>query len=218
MSDLDPAHVLFPSDAPTQPPEWFSAHHGAAEQRLVGNHGQRDGSAAAPFPNERKADASPSAGNDDDAASALFKDDAARKDVDWDRVVGGELDQHTLDAIKDGDTDRADALKSATAALTDDFRSAGTDPAEIEEAFSIVRQSAGFKPPTSEESEASFAAGMSEIAAAGVTDADLNAARRFIRDLETVSPGVVASLEAHNAGNNPKLILAAVREARRRKY
>ncbi|ESX70659.1 hypothetical protein NKI54_09955 [Mesorhizobium sp. M0663] len=222
MAEIDHASILFPNDAPSKPasvPEWAQAQHAAAEQRLTGNHGKPDPAAAAMFPSERKAEASPPAGKDDDAASILFRDDAARKDVDYERAVGGELDQFTLDAMKDGDTERASALKAATAALSEDFRASGTDTATIEEAFTIVRQSAdSFSPPTPEQIEAGFAASMTELTSAGVTDADLTIARQFIRDLELVSPGVVASLERHGAGNNPKLVRAAIKEAKRRGY
>ncbi|RUW24655.1 hypothetical protein [Mesorhizobium sp. M4B.F.Ca.ET.013.02.1.1] len=215
------ASILFPSDAPPkQMPDWAVAQRTAAEQRLTGTHDKPDAAAAAMFPSERKADASPLAGDRaDDAAAVLFKDDAARKDVDFERVVGGELDQATMDAMKSGDNERADALKAATAALSEDFRTAGTDPASIEEAFQIVRQSAdGFSPPTPEEIEEGFAAGMSELSASGVTEADLGVARQFISDLERLSPGVVASLESHGAGNDPRLVRAAIAEAKRRGY
>lgn len=223
MSEIDHASILFPNDAvpskPAQMPEWAQVRHAAAEQRLVGNHGKPDAAAAAMFPNERKAEAPPPAGKDDDAASILFKDDAARKDVDYERAVGGELDQFTLDAMKEGDAERASALKQATAALSEDFRASGTDPASIQEAFTIVRQSAdSLSPPTPEQIEAGFVSGMAELTASGVTEADVGLARRFISDLELVSPGVVASLERHGAGNNPKLVRAAIKEAKRRGY
>ncbi|WP_206622088.1 hypothetical protein, partial [Mesorhizobium sp. M7A.F.Ca.MR.176.00.0.0] len=143
MAEIDHASILFPNDAPSKPaavPEWARVQQTAAEQRLVGNHGKPD-DAAVVFPSERKADAPPPAGKDDPAA-ILFKDDAARKDVDYAAHVGGELDQFTLDAMKDGDIERAGALKAATAALSENFRTSGTDPASIQEAFTIVRQSA----------------------------------------------------------------------------
>ncbi|MER8993529.1 hypothetical protein [Mesorhizobium sp. M0678] len=222
MAEIDRASILFPNDVPSKPaqmPEWAQAQHAAAEQRLTGNHGKPDAAAAVVFPSERKADAPPSAGKDDDAASILFRDDAARKDVDYERAVGGELDQFTLDAMKDGDTERASALKAATAALSQDFRASGTDTATIEEAFTIVRQSAdSFSPPTPEQIEAGFVSSMAELTASGVTESDIGIARRFISDLERVSPGVVASLERHGAGNNPKLVRAAIKEAKRRGY
>lgn len=94
-----------------------------------------------------------------------------------------------------------------------------TDPATIKEAFAIVRDSAEtFQPPTPEQLEAGYAAGMAELTASGVTEADLRVARQFVRDLEIVSPGVVASLEIHGAGSDPRLVRAAIKEAKRRGY
>ncbi|ESZ17722.1 hypothetical protein X735_11210 [Mesorhizobium sp. L2C085B000] len=222
MAEIDAASILFPNDVPSKPaqaPDWYSAQRSAAEQRLTGTHGKPDAAAAVVFPSERRADAPPPAGKEDDAASILFRDDAARKDVDYAAHVGGELDQFTLDAMKDGDTERASALKAATAALSEDFRAAGTEPATIEEAFTIVRQSAdSFSPPTPEQIEAGFVAGMAELTGSGVAESDIGIARRFIADMEIVSPGVVASLERHGAGNDPRLVRAAIKEAKRRGY
>ncbi|TGQ15870.1 hypothetical protein [Mesorhizobium sp. M00.F.Ca.ET.217.01.1.1] len=210
-NEIDPAHILFPSDAPRLDPtlNYVSRDQDAAAARL-----QRrvDAPASPAAPNAP-------AGDKTDVAAALFKDDAALKDVDFERVVGGELDQVTLDAMKDGDSERANALKAATAALSEDFRAAGTDPASIQEAFQIVRQSAdSLSPPTPEQIEEGFASSMAELTASGVTEADLGIARQMIRDLELISPGVVASLESHGAGNDPRLVRAAIKEAKRRGY
>ena len=49
-------------------------------------------------------------------------------------------------------------------------------------------------------------------------DADLNAARQLIADLDKLTPGLIDSLEASGAGNNPRLIRTAISEARRRGY
>ncbi|RVD30178.1 hypothetical protein [Mesorhizobium sp. M4B.F.Ca.ET.017.02.2.1] len=223
MAEIDAASILFPNDVPSKPaqaPDWYQVQRSAAEQRLSGGtHDKTNDAAATMFPGERKADASAPAGEKTDVAAMLFKDDAARKDVDFERVVGGELDQVTLDAMKDGDVERASALKAATAALSEDFRAAGTSPDEISQAFQIVRESAdSLSPPTREQIEEGFAASMAELAASGVTEADLGIARQFIKDLEIVSPGVVASLERHGAGNDPRLVRAAIKEAKRRGY
>ncbi|MES0042620.1 hypothetical protein [Mesorhizobium sp. M0091] len=221
MAEIDAASILFPNDVlskPAQAPDWYSAQRSAAEQRLTGTHGKPDAAAALVFPTE-KVEAPLPAGKDDDAASILFRDDAALQGVDFERVVGGELDQFTLDAIKNGESERANDLKAATAALSEDFRAAGTEPATIEEAFTIIRQSAdSFSPPTPEQIEAGFVAGMAELTGSGVAESDIGIARRFIADMEIVSPGVVASLERHGAGNDPRLVRAAIKEAKRRGY
>lgn len=216
MADIDPAHVLFPDDAPKLDPSYdFNAiSKGAAESRLM-RRVEPEPAATAGQPDASAKPDQTAGKDDDDIASKLFKDEAK---ADYDQIMSGELDQYTLGAVQDGDTDRADALKYATSALADDMRAAGTDAGDLKEAFEIVRHSAGIVPPTHEQREVSFAAGMAAVQEAGISDSDLNAARVFIRDLETVSPGVVASLNAHGAGNDIKLIRKAVAEARRRGY
>jgi hypothetical protein len=214
MADIDPAHVLFPNDAPkasASPPDWYKVQQAGAEQRLMGERGGERGAVEHPPP-------SADAGDDTDLAAKLFGENSGASFEDVERAVMSELDTFTLNAMKDGDTERADALKIATTQLAEDFSDAGTPPEAIKEAFTLVQQSASLSPPTPEQREQSFAEGMAAIQAEGITDSDLNAARRFVADLERVSPGVVASLEAHGAGNSPKLIRAAIREARRRGY
>lgn len=211
-NEIDPAHVLFPSDAPKHDP---ALNYVAREQDAAAARLQRRVDA----PASPAAPDAPAGEQAKDIASTLFRDDAVRKDFDYAATVGGELDQVALDAMKDGDTERASALKAATTALSEDFRAAGTSPDEISQALQIVRQSAdSFSPPTPEQIEEGFVAGMAELTASGVTDADLGIARQFIKDLEIVSPGVVASLERHGAGNDPRLVRAAIKEAKRRGY
>lgn len=208
MTDLDAASILFPNDvpkAPAAPPEWYSVQRTAAENRLMGNHG----SEAKP--------AAPAGEQGDDPAAMLFKDDAARKGIDYERVVGNELDQVTLDAIKDDDQERVGALRAATAALTDEFRSSGAPPEEVAEAFQILRDRP-MTEPTPEEREEHFQWAVAALQHDGVSDAELNAARAMIRDYEQIAPGTIASLEAYGAGNDPKLIKLVIAQAKRRGY
>lgn len=211
-NDIEAAHVLFPNDAPTPPPEWFKADQSAAEQRLM----RRAEPAAQTVQDQAKGDAAAPAGPDVDAAAKLLF--GSESGTDYTKLVENELDQYALSAISEGDSERADALLAATSSLSEDFRKAGTDPGDLREAFELVRHSAGATPPMPEQRQASWDAGMTAIRDEGISDADLHAARSFVADLERVSPGVVASLNAHGAGNSPKLIAAAVREARRRGY
>lgn len=208
MTELDPASILFPNDVPktpAAPPEWFTVNRTAAESRLMGNHG-----------GEMKP-ANPAGEQADDLAATLFKSDAEGKDIDYERVVGGELDQVTLDAIKDGDQERVGALRAATAALTDEFRSAGAPPEEVAEAFQILRDRP-MTEPTPEEREEHFQWAVAALQYDGVTDAELNAARAMIRDYEQVAPGTIASLERYGAGNDPRLVKLAIAQAKRRGY
>ncbi|CAB4325014.1 hypothetical protein [Brucella sp. 191011898] len=211
MADIDPSHILFPSDAPSAPdpamnPLAFAKDDAAARLMRRVEPAEQAGQ-----PDAKPADAKP----DTDIAKTLFGDTTK---PDYEGAVRGELETYRLSAHADGDTERAEALGHATQALAADFAANDTEPTDLKEAFEIVRHSAGMVPPTLEEREASFTAGMSEVQSAGISDADLSAARSFIRDLETVSPGVVASLNAHGAGNDIRLIRKTVAEARRRGY
>jgi hypothetical protein len=69
-----------------------------------------------------------------------------------------------------------------------------------------------------EKIEAEMATGMAALADEGVTDADLGLARRFVADLEIIAPGTIASLSLTGAGNDLRLVRAAIREAKRRGY
>lgn len=223
MSD-DPAHILFPADAPSKPPEWFSAQRNAAEQRLSGQNTHDDAARVANtlFPSEAKvADsaADPSAGQDDDADAAdkLFKDDAATFDA---KPVQDFISGFAASAAADGDMDRAEALEAAGSALVADFKAAGSDAAELSAALDVVRerQADTITEIAPEKLQAEMATSLETLAAEGVTSADLNAARAFIRDMEIVAPGTIDSLARTGAGNDLRLVRAAIREARRRKY
>lgn len=227
MSD-DPSHILFPSDAPSKPaaaPEWFSANISAAEQRLSGRAadaspaGKPGVDASLIFKNEGPKAPVDTTGKT--VEDALFPDDAAKAAEFDPSVVSGFLDAYTISAIENGDTARAGALKHATAALADDFRQAGTSTETLQEAFDIVRSSNDrIHPITPEDAQQGMQAGLATLQSelGDNFQSDLTAARMFLRDLETVSPGVFASLERNGAGNDPRLVKAAIREARRRGY
>ncbi|MBI1203778.1 MAG: hypothetical protein GC182_14850 [Rhodopseudomonas sp.] len=213
-SSPDPAHILFPGDAPrpTEPPQYFKAELAAAEARLMGSQ-KLD-----PAGKENAAPAGPNAAEATNDADKLFSSEVKPFDG---AVVDGFLDQHVLSAISDGDTERADALKHATAALTDDFSAAGTNSDDVKEAFDLLRSANDHMvPPPPEQIEADMTANLAALQGElGQTfESDLTAARAFIRDLEKVAPGTVASLEHNGAGNDTKLVKAAIREALRRGY
>lgn len=222
----DDAHILFPNDAPasSQTPEWFKVQHAAAEQRLMGRHRQDDGARAAAtlFPSDaadRLRDRQPAVHNPDaDAAEKLFKEDAPRFDA---KPVEEFVSGFAQTAIADGDIERAHELQAAGEALAADFQAAGASSDDLREALDIVREHQGNTvagPVSAEKLEAAYASGMAVLAEEGVTSADLNAARAFIRDLELIAPGTIQSLEASGAGNDPRLIRKAVAEAKRRGY
>lgn len=102
-----------------------------------------------------------------------------------------------------------------------DFKAAGTDADEVKSALDIVRERQGdtLGGAVSEEKlEADRVAAMNELTAGGISEADLDAARRFVADLEMVAPGTIRTLDATGAGNDPRLIRKAIAEAKRRGY
>lgn len=216
MSDApDAAHILFPDDAPTKVvPEWFTVQRAAAEQRLAG----MGDPAAAMFPNEKpKGAADKPTGDDADPASVLFKDDAGKFDA---APVDQFFNGFAVSAAADGDVDRSHELQAAGQALVADFKSAGADAAELSAALDVVRERQGdtISEIAPEKIEAEMSSGLAALADEGVADADLNAARRFVADLEIVAPGTIASLERTGAGNDLRLVRAAIKEAKRRGY
>lgn len=205
MSEIDPAHIIFASDVPASstPPDWWASNQNAAEMRLAGRHSPKP---AAP------------AGEQTDAAGMLFSKDAKGFD---DQPTADFFGGFATSARADGDLDRAAALEAAGAALVADFKAAGSNAAELSEALDIVRerQSDTVAGPVSAARLAEdFASTMAALSGEGVSMSDINAARAFILDLETISPGTMATLEQTGAGNDPKLIAKAIAEARRRGY
>jgi hypothetical protein len=220
MSD-ETAYILFPSDAPKQVPGWVEAQRTAAEQRLSRKPDAGSDAAAAMFPNEGKADVPPPAGDNDDPATTLFKEDAA-KGAEFDGSVVEEfLNPYVRDAFSEGDKERGEALKAATSSLAEDFRASGASTETLKEAFEIVRESNDrLHPITPEEAQTGMAEGLSTLQSdlGSSFQSDLSAARAFINDLEIVAPGTKASLERNGAGNSLRLVKAAIKEAKRRGY
>lgn len=237
MPDLN---LLFPNDAtPAAAPDWYRARVGEAESRLMGRHDALSAQANALFPSDAKGQApapqrpaAPQAKPNDPTAAALFPSEQKAKRMSDEgfndaapyegaKAVASYIDGFAGSAIAEGDTDRAEELQAAGAALTKDFAAAGTDPAELSEALSIVRErhaDTAFGPVSEEKLVADYNATMGALAEEGVSIADIDAARAFISDLEMVAPGTMHTLEATGAGNDARLIRKAIAEARRRGY
>lgn len=205
----DPAHILFPNDAPPKaPPESFIVQHAQAEARLLGSQKKDDPAASSPAEKDKP-----------DAASVLFKEDAA-KAAEFDGKVMTEFAQgFALSALSDGDLDRSRAINAAGEALAEDFRTAGTATADASEALAIVKdRMSAIGGPSLESIAAEYETSIAAVRDEGISDAELNAARTMIRDMEIVAPGTIATLERSGAGNDLKLIRKAVSEAKRRGY
>lgn len=211
MPESEAAHILFPNDAPSASgvPDWFKVQVSAAEARLSGTHEKSDNEPAQP--ENGKAD-------EPVDANKLFPSEARGFD---EKIVSGFTESYLLDAVSDGDQERAEELRTATSALTEDFRKAGTDGEELKAAFGIIRECNDQMVPLTDEQ---IAMSMNENLTTLQTEfgtsfeGDLGAARAFIRDLDLVAPGTMASLERNGSGNDLRLVRAAIKEARRRGY
>jgi hypothetical protein len=80
------------------------------------------------------------------------------------------------------------------------------------------RQGDSLLEPTPEQAEQNMTDALAACRSEGISDADINIARRFVADLEAVAPGTIATLERTGAGNDLRLIRKAVAEAKRRGY
>lgn len=225
MADTpDAAYVLFPNDLPpSAPPEYFKVQHAAAELRLTGNHGKPDAAAAVVFPSEKKAEAWPPAGKDDDAAATLFRSDTPKPDAAISEALADRMEGYELDARLAGESERADELASAMSSLTADFSKHGTSADDVKEMMALLHDGkARLAPPTEIEAGEAYSRGMevlaSEYADNAAMQTDLAIARRFVADLSIVSPGVIETLEASGMGSDPRMIRLAIREAKRRNY
>lgn len=203
----DPAHVLFPNDAPKsqQPP----AASGGAPVATVMQPGKTADPARPAGPDAAKAD---------DAASVLFKNDAVDLGA---KAVTEIFDGFANSAVSDGDGgERSRAIEAARDGLIADAKAHGTDNAELASAMNVVHelQANTIADRTPEQAVQAMAEGLEACRAENITDADLGIARRFISDLEKVAPGTLYSLERSGAGNDIRLIQKAIAEAKRRGY
>ena len=151
-----------------------------------------------------------------DPASKLYGDESGEFD---DTEFSSAMDSLAIDALKDGNTDRSDALEYARQGLVSDFKASGTDSGDASEAMRIVNSYA-YALPDDEARASTEAATFKSLQAEFGDQAETHiaAARRFINDLERVSPGLKDSLERSGAGNDPKLVRLVMREAKRRGY
>ena len=216
---LDPAYMLFPSDAPAGVQTILSGKDTAPAV---------DQSANLVFPNDAPAAPqrdTPGAGHtaqkpaDADIAGKLFPSEADRFD---DAPINSFFDGFSLSALSDGDSERAGELQSARDAFIADAKKAGADARELSAALDIVKENQGnnFGSIDPDKAEAAFAESTSLMRQelGDTFDADIGIARAFILDLEKIAPGTIASLERTGAGNDPRLIRSAIREAKRRGY
>lgn len=205
MSD-DPAHVLFPSDAPKGPAA-------AASSATAGAPFQSD-AAALLFPTEGKVtNPAPPAGPVEGA-----KPDAAKPSADAAPPERSSIER--LDALAEairlgGDTDRAAALTETGNVLLSEAQAHSMPSAELQEVIGLVHEaSSTLSPMTAEQNAAGMTNAMADLA--DVPAADLDLARGLIRRMAEKMPMLPYQLEATGLGNRPDFIRAVIREARRR--
>jgi hypothetical protein len=207
------AYVLFPDDKPRVPekaPDWFSTQQSAARARLAGHHSKPDAK-----PDEVKG--APEA----DAADALFKEDAAAAKEFKGEEAFAFIETYRKNAIQAGNEEHAEELAAASKALTEDAVKHGTSTEDFKAAMDVVRERHDFlKPPEPETIEAEMNENLATLEAelGDTFQSDLDAARRFVSDLEKVAPGTMESLAVSGAGNDLRLVRKAIAEARRRGY
>ena len=208
MTDL---RTMYPDDVPASAP----APHAGQPDR------QADRTDLILYPNDQpdalaqppRAPVRPDAGEE---PPAISYDEAA----DFDPTGANSFfNQAALAALKEGDHERSAELDQAGKALVDDMKAAGTPAAVFNEALAAFNEADADN--FTEDQRAQMAeATMADLRAdfGPTLDADLSAARALIADLDKLTPGLIASLEASGAGNNPRLIRTAIEEAKRRGY
>lgn len=193
MSEIDPSHILFPSDAPKQAPDWYQV----AQNKPT----------AAPAP------ASPAADPQEEPdPSKLFPSEVASDDRD---EAIEQLDVLANAVRMDGDEERAAALTEAGDVLLAEARAHGMPTADLREIVDQVHAAAGTVAPLSAEQIADLnAKAMREIE--DIPAADLDLGRRLIAQMSKKMPGLTYQLDASGLGSDPTFIRSVVREAKRR--
>ncbi|PZX39381.1 hypothetical protein LY56_02914 [Roseinatronobacter thiooxidans] len=211
MTDL---RSMYPDDVPASAPA--SAPHAGQSDR------QPDRTERVLYPEEHSTGATQpqrpekrAAASDEEPAALSYEDSASFDDT----TAKSFFNQAALAALQEDDRERSAELDQAGKALVADMKDAGTPSSVFNEALAAYNESAsdGF---TQEQRDEMAEATMKELQASyGSTfESDLNAARALIADLDKLTPGLIDSLEATNAGNSPRLIKAAIAEAKRRGY
>ena len=154
------------------------------------------------------------AGRDGDAPSTLTYDDAAGFDG---TEAASMFNQRALAAQQDGNGENASEWLAAGQALVGDMKAAGTPADDFSAALRAFNE-ADSETLAPEQHAERYEASMAQLQAemGPNLDADLALARQLIERLDRQAPGLIEALEATGAGNDPRLIKLAIKEARRR--
>lgn len=145
---------------------------------------------------------------------ALTYSDAGKFD---ETSASSMFNTRALAAQQDGNAENASEWLAAGQALVGDMKAAGTPADDFSAALRAFNE-ADSETLTPEQHAERYEASIAQLQAelGPNLDADLALARQLIARLDQQAPGLIASLEATGAGNDPKLIKLAIKEARRR--
>lgn len=212
MSNSD-LSMLFPSDAPSQAPEWFQAQRHEAEQA-------RSDAAAIMFGG---APASPAparlAGDDKDPIRAAFPTEGS---ADVAASVAATLDPWADSLQADGNPAAADEMRGVSASLAQDFRQNGMTAEDTREVMRLAHESLGNSimpgmPVSDDRLVEMRATAESWIEESRISTADIGLAQRLVRDLDGKTGGRVSEyLVSTGMGNDPRAIERAIQIARKR--
>lgn len=191
---LDPAYSMFISDAPQE---------ASAEPVQV--------STAAAQAKPQQSEADPSA--------SLFP---TEKTPDPAASVGSTFETWASAAFLSGNSLLADEIRGAAGALADDFRNTGMPSEEVQTIMDLTREhqaNTAFGPVSEQRLAVERERAIEHLVEAGVNDAELSLAHRFVSDLDRKMGGKVNQwLIATGQGNDPRTIQRAISEAKRRGY
>ncbi|MFZ5675982.1 MAG: hypothetical protein ACOZAM_23745 [Pseudomonadota bacterium] len=201
MSD-DALSILYGGTGETVSPvpDWHKAETAGAAVRLAG---KGEGSETPPA---------------DDLAKTLYGEGSSAFRED-DADTHSWFDGLIAEKIKDGDKEHVDYLAAGKAGLIADLVEAKTPQADFSNALGVVNEYMS-RDLSADERASIEASSMAELQNQYGDDLgkSLAAARQLIADLDTVSPGLIDTLERSGAGNDRKLVQLAIGEAKRRGY
>lgn len=198
--DPDHAHSLFPADVPqgAVPPKQFSSGPIAKPVTMA--------------PPSKPA-------SDPASATSLFPTEAL---PDPAAAVASTFEPWAVAAHAGGNAAQADEWRAAGEVLASDFRDSAMDPEDVRVIMDLTREAQGnttFGAVDVERLEIDRARATDQLIEAGVTDADVDLARRLVTDLDAKMGGKVSAwLRGTGQGNDPRTIQRAIAEAKRRGY
>ncbi|MFC3166811.1 hypothetical protein [Paracoccus fontiphilus] len=211
MSDPD-LSMLFPSDAPSQAPEWFQAQRHEAEQA-------RSDAAAILFGGSKASPAPATLAGDKDPTSAAFPTEGS---IDAAASVAATLDPWADSLQADGNPAAAEEMRGVSASLAKDFRQSGMTAEDTQEVMGLAHEALGNSlmpgmPVSDDRLVEMRATAESWIEENQISAGDIGLAQRLVRDLDAKTGGRVSEYLVNTGmGNDPRAIERAIQIARKR--